>query len=439
MTWLTSIFAALLTGLTGLLLAGFISNACVSWYSVSSREGAAGYFVIFTAIGGGIAGFVVGLITARLVAANYGAGFLKEFGAAFAVVLLIAGVAALLCRLLADVPPTLDGQELTLEVEFRFPTTTNTATPPTAEGKWTFQLASLSGYTQRKSDTGTIVTDKTRLENGSWRVPTEVFLFTERGKRSVCLYRNETKEVFGFLLPLPRRPGKEFLEWSDWIPKQQADGQPWPADKISCRFRVQKIPLPPPQKTQAEYQAEEAARKEAEFLAIPADAPVQSWFSYLTHEQTQTVRARKLIAARPNLAAELSQVALGDDARQANAALRFISELPHPNVEFVAAVETAGRDIAERIRKFNGTPVEADPSYEGAADVSIRFNGWMEAARQLRTKCNGDFTAELKPILELSRLRTDSYVMRMDVCRVASYYLQQWAGIAPLPTDPKPR
>jgi hypothetical protein len=439
MTWLISIFVSLLSGLVGLLLAGFISNACVSWYSVSSREGAAGYFVIFTAIGGGIAGFIVGLITARLVVANYGAGFPKELGAALGVVLLISGIAALLCRLLADVPPTIDGQELTLEVEFRFPTSTNTAAPPTASGEWTFQLASLSGYTQRNSDTGTVATDKARLENGRWIVPTEVLLFTERGKRSVCLYRNETKEVFGFLLPLPRRPGKQFLEWSDWIPRQQADGQPWPADKMSCRFRVQKIPLPPPPKTQAEYQAEEAARKEAEFLAIPADAPAQSWFPYLTHEQPQTERARKLIAGRPNLAAELSQLALGDDARQANAALRFISELPHPNAEFVAVVEAAGRDIAARISKFNGTSVEADPSYEGAADVSIRFNGWMEAARQLRTKGNGDFTTELKPILELSRLRTDSHVMRMDVCRVASYYLQQWAGIEPLPTDPKPK
>ncbi len=439
MTWLTSIFVSLLSGVAGLLLAGFISNACVSWYSVSSREGAAGYFVIFTAIGGGIAGFIVGLIISRVVAANYGGGFSKELGAALGVVLVVAGIAALLCRLLADVPPTIEGRELMLEVEFRFPASTNTAMPPTAEGKWTFQLASLAGYTQRKSDTGTIATDKARLENGRWIVPTAVFLFTERGKRSVGLYRDESKDVFGFMLPLPRRPGTQFLEWSDWIPRQQGDGQPWPADKMSCRFRVQKIPPPTPPKTQAEYQLEEDARKEAEFLAIPADAPVESWFPYLTHEQPQTERARKLVASRPNLALELRQLALGNDARQANAALRLIGELSHPNAEYVAAVETAGRDIAERIRKFNGTPVEADPSYEGAADVSIRFNGWMEAARQLRTKCNGDFTTELKPILELSRVRTDNHVMRTDVCRVASYYLHQWAGVEPLPTDPKPR
>jgi hypothetical protein len=39
----------------------------------------------------------------------------------------------------------------------------------------------------------------------------------------------------------------------------------------------------------------------------------------------------------------------------------------------------------------------------------------------------------------LSRVREDSYVMRVDVRRVASYYMQQWAGLAPLAGDPPPR
>ena len=85
MTWLASLVAALLAGVAGLFLAGFLANACVSWYSVSSREGASGYFVIFTALGGGIAALIVGLTTARIVAAQFGPGFLREAGAALAV------------------------------------------------------------------------------------------------------------------------------------------------------------------------------------------------------------------------------------------------------------------------------------------------------------------------------------------------------------------
>ena len=62
----------------------------------------------------------------------------------------------------------------------------------------------------------------------------------------------------------------------------------------------------------------------------------------------------------------------------------------------------------------------------------------MVAARALQGKDGVDLTPELRIILELARVRQDSYVMRQDVVRVASYYLQQWAGLAPLPTDPKP-
>lgn len=436
---LISVGVALLSGLAAMFLAGWISNSCVSWYHISSREGMSGYFVIFNALGGGLAGLIMGFITARVVAANFGAGFLKELGAALGVLLVLAAGVALTARLLADVPPKLDGQELTLEVEFRFPNTTSTNQSPLSEGEWTSRLVALSGRTARTWRTGAIQTNEVRLVDGRWILPVETWLFTERGRRSIDLSRTGAKEGFAFLLPIPHRPGAELLEWSDWLPRQQADGQPWPADKMSCRFRLKKVPLPEPPVSRETWEAQEAARKEAEFAAIPADAPVQSWFRYLTHDQPQTERARQLIAARPDLPRELGALALGEDAELAGAALRCIAQLPAPTAEFVASVQVAGRDLAERIRKFNATSVEADPSYQGAADVSLRFSGWMAAVRTLRTKVGGDFTPELQTILELSRARPDSIAMRQDVCRVASFYLHAWAGIAPLPDDPKPR
>ena len=71
--------------------------------------------------------------------------------------------------------------------------------------------------------------------------------------------------------------------------------------------------------------------------------------------------------------------------------------------------------------------------------ASMRFSAWMAAVQFLRENADGNFTAELRQILELSRARSDSIAMRQDVCRVASYYLHQWAGVDPLPTDPNPR
>lgn len=439
MTWLGSLLAAALSGVAGLFLAGFIANACVSWYHVSSREGASGYFVMLLGIGGGIAGVIIGLITARFIASHSGPGFGKELAGALGVVLLIAGISALLCRLFADVAPRIDGRDLNLEVEFRFPNTHRSKKPPTAEGDdWEFTLASLAGQSRRKSRDGEIQTAAARFENGQWIVPTQVYLFTERGKRNVMLARRQATEVVSFLLPLPARPGHEFEEWSAWTPRQQANGQPWPADKMSCRFRVQKIPLPPPPQSEADWKAEQDAIKEAAFAAIPADAPVQRWFPYLDYAQPQTERAVQLIARRPNLVAELGKLALGEDAELAGKALRCIEKLPAPSAEFIAPVEAAGRDLIERIRQVNATSVEADPSYDGAANASIRFSSWMCAVRTLREKSGGDFTPELKTILELSRVRSDSRSMTADICRVASYYMHEWTGLAPLPTDPKP-
>ncbi len=244
MTWLVSILVALISGLVGLFLAGFIANACVSWYHIPSREGESGYFVIFIALGGGIAGLILGFVAARMTAWNYEPGFGKELLGALSSVLLTAGVSALMCRVLADVPPKIDGCELQFEVEFRFPDTLGPESPPTAEGDWQFTFASLSGRTRRKYCEGTIQTTSARHENGHWIVPTQAKLFTERGSRSVTLSLRDATEVMGFMLPLPARPGTEFEQWSDWLPRQQASGQLWPADKMSCRFRVQKILLP---------------------------------------------------------------------------------------------------------------------------------------------------------------------------------------------------
>jgi hypothetical protein len=64
---------------------------------------------------------------------------------------------------------------------------------------------------------------------------------------------------------------------------------------------------------------------------------------------------------------------------------------------------------------------------------------WHITITSLREKSGGDFTPELKTILELSRVKKDSVRMQIDVCRVASYYLHVWAGVEPLPTDPPPR
>lgn len=437
MTWLISLGVAFLTAVVGLFVAGLIANATVSWFHIPSREGASGYHVLFLALAGGMAGFILGLVTSRLIASQYGPGFVRELGAALAVVLTLAVIIAGICRLVADVPPRLDGRKLLFEVEFRFPAGTNPARRPTAEGEWRFTLGSLAGRTRRTFEYGQVRSKDARLEDQRWIVPAEVLLFTERGGRIINLEK-DNRDVGGFLVSLPSRPGPKFLEWSPWLPHQQADGRGWPTTRMSYRFRLRKEPPPVPPQSPADFEAEKEAEREAEFAAIPADAPIERWFPYLD-QKAQSERALQRIAERPGLAQELRQLALGENPELAGNALRLITRLPNPSPDLIPFVTETGNDLAERIRRFNASTVETDPHYLGAADVSQRFHGWIDAVSTLRTKCQGDFTPELKTILELSRIRPDSHAMRTDVCRVASYYLHQWAGIQPLPTDPKPR
>lgn len=437
MTWVTSLIVSILGGLSSLLLAGVIANACVSWYHIPSREGASGYFVVFVALGGGVAGLVVSFIVAQIAASVFGPGFLKALGSAIGVVLLITGVTVTICRLLAHVPPTIDGEELNLEVEFRFPAGSGGTNPPTAEGEWRVELDPLTPSNPGKGyGIGEIETAAARFENKQWIVPTKMPLFTARGKRFVSLFKVGSQDGAGFLLPVPRQPGKSFEQWSEWFPKQQPNGQPWPSDKMSCRFRVQIMPPPPPPR---DYDAEQAAAKEAEFAAIPPDAPLSRWLAYTGYPQPQTERALQAIAKRPNLVREIEELSLSEDNELACQAIRCVGKLPPPLEQFNAPMQRVGQEIAERIRKVNAVSAEQDPSYEGAANVSQRFTAWHQTICVLREKSGGDFTPELRTILELSRIRKDSQSMQMDICRVASFYLHEWAGDAPLPSDPKPR
>jgi len=178
MSWLASIFIGLLTGGLGLGLAGVIANACVSWYRISSFEGKAGYFVVFTALLGGVAGFILGVVAAR-IAAGAQHGFVKGLVLALAVTAGIGGVAALVSWRLADIPPEIDGSDLDLQVEIRLPAAH--AAPADSAGNSHLRLGSVVNSTYRKSEMGELHIADARLEDGRWIVAGTVYVFTSRG------------------------------------------------------------------------------------------------------------------------------------------------------------------------------------------------------------------------------------------------------------------
>lgn len=412
-----------------MLSAGLVAAVYAQWYNVSNREGAAGFFIMGIAIFGGIGGCIHGLVIARFLAAQ---GIWKALACSSGTLLCVAGFAALMFYVFADIPPKIQGDQLHLEVEIKLP-----AGHARPAGKAKFTLGSVINHRQRAAQQGDLHLDKTRLEDGRWIVPAEVFLFTARGLRCI-MAEVEGTNIASFIIPLPARPGSTQEQWSEWGPQPRTGSPPWPDSQPSYRFRVQRILPPPPQPTDEEIR--EAAEQGA-FNALTPDAPLSAWIHYTKPglSETRAAAALQQIVRRTGLIGELNALMLDSDPWQASMAFDFISRLSQPPAELIPGVKAAGHDIIARMRKFNATPPQADPGLDVATDIAVRFSSWKEAVRTLRGSAGGDFIPELREMLELSRVRTDSQVMRYDVRRVASYYLKTWAGVGPHPDDPPPR
>src|SRR5947209_3173224 len=123
MTWLLTFAVGLLTALAGCFGTVLLGAACVDWYHVPSREGASGFYIIFFGLAGAIAGLVIGLIGARVVAAGVNPGFLKALGVALSAAVGLLSLATLVAWLGADFPPKLEGKTMVVEVELGLPST----------------------------------------------------------------------------------------------------------------------------------------------------------------------------------------------------------------------------------------------------------------------------------------------------------------------------
>ena len=80
MRWMTYFFLSLPVAVLGLLGAGFVANAAVRWYRVSSFEGKSGFFVIGWALAGAVVAFVASLVILGMLRPQEGAGYLRGLG-----------------------------------------------------------------------------------------------------------------------------------------------------------------------------------------------------------------------------------------------------------------------------------------------------------------------------------------------------------------------
>jgi hypothetical protein len=207
--FVVAFFVGVLSAIAGLLLVGWLADRCVDWYNVSSFEGGAGYFVVFLALGGGIAGFVIGVIGSWW-ATSRGGTFLRGLGVALGVDVGLVAIATLLAWGLADHPPTIDGRSLVVDIELMTP---EGPAPTDAEG---FR-ASLAVMTMAGDTGGYASLDKAtaRAEGARWIISASVPLATSAPQKQIWVSWAE-REALYFPLPLRSRPTEEDFAWSDW-------------------------------------------------------------------------------------------------------------------------------------------------------------------------------------------------------------------------------
>jgi hypothetical protein len=242
MSWSLSMFVGVLTAIVGLLASGFVANLAVGWYRIPSFEAGSAAFVVMFALLGLVVGFIVGLVTSRVVAGGADPGFLKALGSSQAILLGMVAVVGGSARLLADVPPTIDGEALMLAVEVRWPEG-HTESPAALTGEPYLRLGSITrSNTQRASSRGPLYTQDAHLVDGRWVAPGVVDIFTTRGRFVIDVVLDSATN-YGFLTPLSGAPGKKNMKWTDWYPRARP-GSPPPPNGFTYRYRVQRTSEP---------------------------------------------------------------------------------------------------------------------------------------------------------------------------------------------------
>ena len=198
--------------------------------------------MIGNALLGGIAGFVVGLIASRVVAGRPPVGFLKGLGIACGLVLGPGLAATGISYFLADIPPTIDGEELFMAVEIRWPPDPKVAGPRDLDALPSLRMGALSGNVARRMEPGPAFVEDARQQDGRWILPGVVPVFTRRGGRLLDVEAKD-KSIAGFMVPLPRNPDEREREWSDWLPHARPGEPPLP-DQFTYRFKVIKVSEP---------------------------------------------------------------------------------------------------------------------------------------------------------------------------------------------------
>jgi hypothetical protein len=393
MSWPSSMGVAALSAAFGLVCGGLIALACVGWYRVSSFEGRSGYFVVAWALAGAAAAFVIGLVVARF-AGGEAPAFAKVLGAALGAVLVVALAALLLCRLFADMAPTIDGRPLELEVELRVPVEFTLLDPAASPSTASVHVAS-----GRSQPFGVLRFDDSVVEGERRVVRVSVPLDTSAADKRLWVRFAPMIDVY-FPLPLGARPAAADREWSAWLAAENAPG----GAAFEARYRVRAVEPAPPEPDP------EHLRQQA-FAALAPDAPLAAWLPYLFESPTPE-RTAVVVAHIDAQQAELADLIRSTDARLREYGLRATSYPRDLAPAVVDAVRDEGRAIAAALREAAALPSTDARRAELLDEFSERFRTWKSLWWSLATRVPLDARPLLREIEALASPHASDRILK---------------------------
>lgn len=231
--WMGAVLTGFFTMILGAFATGAAANYWVRWYHVSSREGLAGYSVLLWGLMGGVAGLVVGVVSARWMATATETRPLLGFAMGTGATLVLVAAAHGVSWLAADFPPRLEGRRLELELEVRCP----------AGMEWPRPKDDFHPYLSLPRGSADVDVDRAqRQADGSSVLRRVVRLASSRSGRELMAWLSHDAD-YRFQLPLAGHPRRSDLEWSPWLRPYTAllKGQwqrPVADPTLTLRYRV---------------------------------------------------------------------------------------------------------------------------------------------------------------------------------------------------------
>jgi hypothetical protein len=396
MSWLHSILVAILTAAFAAVAGGFAANECVSWYRIPAREGESGYFIVIMILFSGALGLLAGMIGSRFAGGPGAAGFFTGLGITTGATLGLIATIALISWSLADIPPTINGHELDLVVEFRLP---KGAPQPAvlAEKQFVWFESGPKAAPSRVRQWRPLDVSKAFQVDGRWVVRGSVPIFTTRGTRSVSIALDDKHED-GFELPLPGHPGPKYKQWSEWLPDAVADH--WPETEMSYRFRVEEsIPAQTP------------ATPDPLDALTPA-SPLEEWLKYFEISGNNPARSEAILkqaAARP---ADLAKLFQSPDEVTFGHAMDVAYSLKTVDPLVLQGMRDVAADIENQIKKLASmNPQDAGYSELGQR-TQHRFHLWCPAWEMVQSRSGVNGRPPVEEILKLASAHRGNLYMQ---------------------------